>query len=66
MHCLLTYTHTHTHTHTHSINDNESCAELLLERMDMDGVNTVDSGGRYTYALVILLASTRSSLSLLT
>lgn len=31
----------------HSINDNESCAELLLERMDNDSVNHPDKAGRY-------------------
>ena len=32
----------------YSINDNESCADLLLERMDSVSVNSVDKAGRYT------------------
>ena len=31
---------------SHSINDNESCAELLLERMDNVSINGADKSGR--------------------
>ena len=30
----------------HRINDNESCADLLLERMDNVSVNSPDKAGR--------------------
>ena len=40
-------THILTSTNIHSINDNESCAELLLEKIDTEGVNSKDDGGRY-------------------
>lgn len=33
-------------TPTHSINDNDSCADLLLERMEKEAVDTQDGGGR--------------------
>lgn len=33
-------------TYTHSINDNDSCADLLLERMEKGAVDTQDGGGR--------------------
>ena len=39
-------THTNTHTHTHSINDNESCADLLMERLNSADINMKDSHGR--------------------
>ena len=32
---------------SHSINDNESCADLLLERMDNVSINGADKSGRY-------------------
>ena len=35
------------YTLLHSINDNESCAELLLERIDNVSVNHPDRAGRY-------------------
>ena len=31
---------------SHSINDNESCADLLLERMDNVSINGADESGR--------------------
>ena len=31
---------------SHSINDNESCADLLLERMDNVSINGADKSGR--------------------
>ena len=31
---------------SHSINDNESCADLLLERMDNVSINSADKSGR--------------------
>ena len=34
------------HMCDYSINDNESCADLLMDRLDMDGVNSKDNGGR--------------------
>ena len=48
IHVLPFYTtHILTSTNIHSINDNESCAELLLEKIDTEGVNSKDDGGRY-------------------